>query len=236
MASSKIKAIVLKSNNIKEKDKQVILYTLEEGKMIVSMRGVRNDKAKLKAGKEIFCFGEFVIEKGKNCNIVTAVDIIDNFYSLSSNIDKYYEGCVILDILDKIGLEPNPQLFIEAIKALKTLCYEDVKKYYVIDKFFVDIFKSLGFDFLSNKCSSCHSTLGSKYLNLDIGELVCPACKTASCVQISDACYGALRIFESTDYDKLASVKLGGMGEVQAYNILNTNFEWRLGINLIKLI
>lgn len=204
--------------------------------MLVSMRGVRGEKAKLKSAKEIFCFGEFIIENTKNTNIVTSVSIIDNFYDLSKNTDKYYEACAILDIIDKVVQEPDPQLFIIIIKALKALCYDDVKKFYVIDKFLLDIFSAMGCNFITERCSSCGATLGSRYLNLDIGELVCPACKTLSSVAVSDACYSVLRILSSTPYDKLTTLKFGGMGEAQAFNLLSKNYEWRTGYSMINLI
>ncbi len=236
MASTKVKAIVIRSSNVKDKDKLLHIYSLEQGKMLVSMRGVRGEKAKLKSAKEIFCFGEFIIENTKNTNIVTSVSIIDNFYDLSKNIDKYYEACAILDIIDKVVQEPDPQLFIIIIKALKALCYDDVKKFYVIDKFLLDIFSAMGCNFITERCSSCGATLGSRYLNLDIGELVCPACKTLSSVAVSDACYSVLRILSSTPYDKLTTLKFGGMGEAQAFNLLSKNYEWRTGYSMINLI
>ena len=102
MASTKVKAIVIGGINIKEKDKLITIFSLERGKMVVSMKGVRGDKAKLKSAKEIFCFGDFLIEEGKNSSIVTGVDIIDNFYSLTSDVSKYYEGCALLDIVCKV--------------------------------------------------------------------------------------------------------------------------------------
>ncbi len=231
MATTKVKAVVVGNTNVKEKDKLITLFTLERGKMIVSMRGVRGEKAKLKNGKEIFSFGDFIVEeKG---NIVTAVDIIDNFYDLSKDIDKYYEACTILDIVAKVASEPNPLLFIELVKALKTLCYENLKKYYVVDKFLLSILKGMGYGFLTDKCSSCGGTMLQKYFNFEIGEIVCVSCKNALCESIPDSAYSAMRILDMTDYEKLSTVKLGGMGEVQAYNILSKDYMYRTGYKCI---
>lgn len=235
MASTKVRGVVLGGINYKEKDKLVKLYTLEKGKMTVTMRGVRGDKAKLKIAKEIFCFGEYIIEEGKT-NIVTSVDVIDGFYPLSKNIEKYYEACAILDIVDKFSNESNPRLFVEVIKSLKALAYDNLPKYYVIDKFLLDFLNNMGYFFMTDKCSSCGATLSGRYLNLDFGEIVCPSCKTATCVQISEACYGAFRLLSQTDYEKLGSVKFGGMGEVQAFNILAKDYEWRTGYQVLNII
>ena len=232
MASAKVKAIVIGGTNIKEKDKLVTLFTLERGKMTVNMRGVRGDKAKLKSAKGIFSFGDFLIEEGKT-NIVTGFDLIDNFYDLSKDIEKYYEACAILDIVSKISTEPNPMLFIEVIKALKALCYDNVKKYYCIDKFLLSVFKALGYGFLTERCSSCTSLMSLKFFNYDVGEIVCAACKNSLCEKISDSCYGAMRVLDNSDYDKLKSVSLTGMGEVQAFHLLSKNFLYRTGYTCI---
>ncbi len=235
MGSTKVKAIVIGGVNVKEKDKLLTLFTLEKGKMSVSMKGVRGDKAKLKSAKDVFTFGDFIIEEGKFSNIVTAVDIIDNFYSISKDIEKYYEACAIIDVVSKVTNEPNPQLFIELIKALKTLCYDDVKKYYVIDKFLLYVFASMGYRFLGEKCSACGASMEAKYLNLQVGELVCPKCRNSFCVQISNACYSAMKLLENTDYDKLSTLNLGGMGEVQALNLLCKNYEYRTGYKILEI-
>ena len=237
MASTKVKAVVIGGVNIKEKDRLITIFSLERGKMVVSMKGVRGEKAKLKSAKEIFCFGDFVIEEGKNSNIVTSVDIIDSFYSLTQNLDKYYEGCAMLDIVSHVASEEqNAGLFIELLKALKSLAYQELKKYYVIDKFLINIFKAMGYGFLTDKCSSCGSVFVHKFLNLEVGDLVCANCKNALCLPVSEAAYSTIRLLNMTDYDKLSTVKFGGMGEVQVFNLLSKNYEYRTGFKLIEIL
>ena len=234
--STKVKGVVIGGTNVKEKDRIVQLFTLENGKISVSMKGVRGDKAKLKSAKELFCFGDFIIEEGKGINIITSVDVLDNFYAITGDIEKYYEACAIVDIVSKVAVEPNPQLFIELIKALKTLCYDDVKKYYVIDKFLISVFRGMGYDFMTDKCSNCGAKLEARYFNLDIGEIVCPSCKTNLCVPISNSCYGAIRLLNNTEYEKLSSISIGGEGEQKAIDLLSQNYYWRTGYSILKII
>lgn len=236
MSSIKVKAIVLNNKSVKEKDKLVCIYSLELGKIYVSMKGVRGDKAKLKSAKEIFCFGEFLLEQTKTNFIVTGVDIIDNFYDITKDIDKYYEGCAILDIVDKIENQSNPPLFIELIKALKVLCYDNVKKYYCISKFLLDVFNSMGYKFITEKCSSCGCILGKKYFNYDIGEIVCPACKTALCEPISDLCFTVLKLLSITEFDNLKNLKLTSEGIIEAFRLLCKNYYWRTENRILNVI
>lgn len=235
MAATKVKGVVIGGVNVKEKDRIVNLYTLEKGLVSLSMKGVRGEKAKMKFAKEPFCFGEYLIEEGKSIPVVTGVDIIDSFYGIASDIEKYYEGCAILDIVSRLGKESNPVLFIELIKALRALCYDDIRKYYIFDKFLLNYFKIMGYGFLEEKCSSCGATLGAKYLNLQVGEIVCPACKNDLSISISDPCYAALKILDKTDYEKLSTLNLSGNGEVVACSLLSKNYEWRTGNKILEI-
>ena len=88
---------------------------------------------------------------------------------------------------------------------------------------------------MTERCSVCGGPLVSKYFNFDVGEIVCAACQNAMCEKISDACMGALRILDKTDYDKLESVTLGAMGEIQAYDLLSKDFKYRTGIEVLKI-
>lgn len=233
--SFEVKGIVLGNVDVKEKDKLIWVYTLENGKITLSMKGVRQSKSKLKYAKDIFCFGTFLCEKGKGIDIVTGVDLIDNFENIRNNIDKYYEGCAILDLIKKIGADANPPLFIELVKALKTLCYDDVKKFYVINKFLLTITNALGYNFLSYNCSACKLKLNMRYLNLDIGEIVCPACKTFASIPISDLCYSALKILSGCEYEKIHTIKIGGSGAYEAFLLLSKNLYHRTGIEILKI-
>lgn len=229
--TTKVKAFVLEAKDSKEKDKLATLYTLENGKFFVNFRGVRGAKAKLKAAKEVFTFGEYVIEQTKAGNIVTEANIIDNFMPLRNDLDKFYEACSIFDIVKKLGAQtPDPALFIEILKAMKAICYDGAPKYYVVIKFLLNIFENMGYKLNFDKCASCGAVLtGKKYLNLDYGEIVCANCRQMTSIEVAPATIGALKIIKQTPYEKLKTVKLGGGGEIKALNLLCENFEWRFG-------
>ena len=60
--SYETKAIVISSKDSKDKDKEVLLYSIDKGKLFAKFKGVKNQKSKLKAGKEVFTFGDFSVE------------------------------------------------------------------------------------------------------------------------------------------------------------------------------
>lgn len=235
MATIKTKAVVLGGVNIKEKDRLIDIFSLEEGRITLSMKGVRGEKAKLKMAKEPFCFGEFVIEKGSGNGVVTQVEIIDNFYDLTKNLDKFYEGCAVLDLVRAVTNESDARIFIELLQALKTLCYENVKKYYVFDKFLLKITEILGFSFDKTNCESCKANLNLSYFDFTKGCLVCPNCKTENSYKIGKDTLKAFQILSETDYDKLNSLTLTQGSEKEVLKILALNLEWRVGVKVLKM-
>ena len=59
--SEKIQAIVVKSTDRKEKDKNILLFSIEKGKIWATLKGVKGNGAKMKIAQNPFCFGEFVL-------------------------------------------------------------------------------------------------------------------------------------------------------------------------------
>ena len=100
MDTIKVKAIVLSSIDYKEKDKLVTLFTIENGVMQAIMKSVKSDKAKMRFAKEPFCFGEYLIAMPSK--IITNVEVEDNFYVLTKDIDKFYLACAILETVKTV--------------------------------------------------------------------------------------------------------------------------------------
>ncbi len=229
------KAIVISSKDSKEKDKEVLLYSLEKGKLYAKFKGVKNQKSKLKAGKEVFTFGDFFIEEGKAGNIVTGVNIIESFYDISQNIDNYLEACNIFDMLKKLPItEENPKLFISIIKSLKVLNNEKNAKNVVFLKFLTDFFENNGYKFNFERCSSCGARLtGKKFLNPGDGDIVCSNCKQYTYLEVENAVMSAIKILKNTDYEKLITVKFNEIVLSKVLSFLSSNYEWRFGIPII---
>ncbi len=233
MDTLKVKAIVLSSRDYKEKDKLVTLFTLENGIITATLKSVKSSTAKFKYAKEPFCFGEFILSLPSK--VITSVEVENTFFEITKNIDKYYIACAILETV-KTALvegEPNPQLFVEVLKALGCIAYNDVNDNYVLVKFLISVFEGMGYKLALDRCSVCGQKFsGKRYLNLDFGEVVCVGCKTSNCMEISQRASSTFKILSITDYDKLSTLHLSKGSDEEALNILNINFNHRFGKKL----
>lgn len=223
------KAFVLRGYNSKEKDKNILLFSLEEGKIWVTLKGVRGDKAKMKYAKEPFCFGEFTIEEGKFSNVVTSVEIIEPFNELAQNVDKYFEGQAILEIVNTLNFENERYpLFVSLLKALKTLAFHNAVKNSCLIKFLIDVFDIYGLKVYSEKCTCCGAQFHDHvYINYNVGELVCGACKTFQSEELSKAEYMVLKNLTNNDYEKLPTIKFPEEVGEKLLKKLVKNFSFR---------
>lgn len=236
MSDINVKGIVLGGINYKEKDKILSVFTLEKGLISCKLVGALSAKAKLKFVKEPFCFADFILNL-KNITsfndaiyTITSANVIESFYDLTLDYEKYVCGCAILEIIKKVAQKENPNelLFIETIKALKVLTFDNIDPQLVLTKFMVSIFQAMGYALSLNKCSCCGDNfIGKRFFNYESGDIVCLSCKRPNAVEISSLLHANLRLAHETEYENLKNLKLKKEGLKQALNLLVNNFERR---------
>ena len=234
--SDKLNAIVLKSNDRKEKDVNILLFSIEKGKFWATLKGVKGDKAKMKLAKNPFCFGEFVVEEGKTGYIVTGFEPIETFHELSEDIDKYFEAFAALEIVDVMefsGQNERAKVFVLLVKVLKSLCFGKIHPLYVLDKFLLEIFDLEGFPLNPEKCSGCgDKNFERLFIDYSVGELQCIACKSFGSVELSKGIISTMRLLYQTPFEKLSSLKLASETEFGLLKVLTKDFEARFDKNL----
>lgn len=141
-------AIVLKNEDSGEADRIITLLTLEHGKIRAKIKGVKKNKAKLSYASFPFNFGEYLLVKSGRNHTVTNCSYIDNFSSLTYDLNKYYAGAGVLEIADKLTREGSEtyQLFVAVINSLKSLCYnEEINIFNCLSSFLVQVLEYAGF-------------------------------------------------------------------------------------------
>lgn len=234
MDGDKVSAIVLSSRDYKEKDKLVELLTLEQGLKTVVLKGVKNANAKFKFAKEPFCFGEFVLSGKNQIQVVTSANMIESFFDLTQNYDRYIVGCKILGLIS-IFLEKyqiNSDFFLLVLKTLRELTYSQVDEKMIMCAFLTKAFDQIGYKINVSNCASCGSPfMGQIYLNADTCEIVCQNCRTFFSVPISPACHNAIKILSKCEIDSMNTIKISEdvLGDVmKIYQIiLQSRFLYR---------
>ena len=231
------KAIVLCSNDYKEKDKQITLFTTDSGRITAVLKGCKSPKAKLKFAYNPFCFAEFqIVEKNGFYTIINA-SLIDSFFDLSANYDKYILANIALDICNHIVRqdEPNVPMFLALVSTLKTLCYEQKNEKMLLIKFLLSSLENLGYKLSFKTCQRCEMPFSfEKYLDLSCGELVCQNCKTFSSIKLSNIAFNSLKIINETEIERFETLKLNEQALKEIIDVLLENVEARIERKLLS--
>ncbi len=131
---------------MRESDKSVRLFSVEEGMISAVMRGVKKPNAKLKFAAQPFAFCVYELTEKAGKYTVTGASPIEDLYALCLDPDKYAAACVLAEATEKAAQSvDSDKLFVVLLKALKTLLYGDIPSALTVTKFIQKLLSMSGF-------------------------------------------------------------------------------------------
>lgn len=211
LAVVKTRAVVIKAQDYKERDKLVWMYTQNYGKITSIVKGAKGSKSRFLSITLPLCYGDYVLFKGKSLYNLQEGKIINSFQSLLDNLEKLTFStylCEIIDIACEEN-EPNPALFKNLISTMYFLDTDAIDYEILIRAFEIKLLKATGYDIELEKCSICGKRLNtSTYIDLQHFGGVCSECEKRNGTFISKAAYNALRCIKNMPMDKLYRLTL----------------------------
>lgn len=105
----KVKGIILKTMDYKEKDKLMWVFTEEFGKISVLCKGVRSQKSRFQSLVRPLLFGEFLLYKGKSLYSLNEGNIINSFSRLTTTLEMLTYGSYYVELVDIVSIDQEPQ-------------------------------------------------------------------------------------------------------------------------------
>jgi len=105
----KVKGVILKTMDYKEKDKLMWVFTEEFGKISVLCKGVRSQKSKFQSLVRPLLFGDFLVYKGKSLYSLNEGSIINAFSKLSTTLELLTYGSYFVELVDIVSVDGEPQ-------------------------------------------------------------------------------------------------------------------------------
>jgi DNA repair protein RecO (recombination protein O) len=175
----KTSGIVVGGVAVGENDKILNVFT-PKGVVSAKIKGVKKAGAKLKFASEPFCFAEFIFNKTVKFRTVIGASLLDSFYPIRENIEKYYVGATILEFARKFYKEniDCTDAFMLLIDSLKELAYSDIPPKSVLVRFLVCALSESGYALNVNSCAKCgcEKIEGKTYFDYHRGEFYCENC------------------------------------------------------------
>ena len=123
----KISGIIVGGVAVGENDKILNVFT-PKGVVSAKIKGVKKAGAKLRFASEPFCFAEYIFNKTTKFRTVIGASLIDSFYPIRENIERYYAGATVLEFVRKFYKENIDcadafMLVVDTLKSFLTATY-----------------------------------------------------------------------------------------------------------------
>ncbi len=180
LALIKVQGVVLKSMDLNDNDKIITLYTDKLGKVKAVAHGAKKQSSKLMASTQPFCFGEFLLYKGKSLYTLKESSINESFQELLLDFDKIIYGSYFIELIDGISEDENKNVSLLAL-LLKTLyILKDTDTNLDLLKLTFN-FKAISLSgYMPNvkTCVRCKKDLDCGYFSIIQGGMICSKCFT----------------------------------------------------------
>src|SRR5574344_5636 len=225
-------AINLKSYNLSEDDKIIVMYSREKGLLRAVAKGVKKPKSKLGARMDSLIANKLMLYKGKNLDTICQADAINMFSKNRQDMNKLLFSSYISEIVNNFGSEDDPcseEIYELLYKALNKIADSKNKKEILIAviKFQLKMMLICGFGVELDTCLCCREQILNEdmYFSSQMGGVICKDCakdlniKKKMHYKIRDFLQAMLQFdfnFES-EYDKKATEKVC----LVCFNLLN---------------
>ena len=162
-------AINLKSYNLSESDKIVLMYSKDKGLIKGVAKGVKKPKSKLRGRMELFVANNLLLNKGKNMDTVCQAEAINTFSGLRNNMDKLIYSSYIAEIIAIFGVEGDINS-----KEIYAIFYQTLNKIsnsknkieilFNVIRYQIKIMQILGYELALNTCVYCGCDISDDFL------------------------------------------------------------------------
>ena len=176
-------AINLKSYNLSESDKIIVMYSKEKGLIKGVAKGVKKPKSKLGARMDLLVANTLMLHKGRNLDTICQAEVVNSFYKTRQDIDKICYSMYVTEVVHNFGIEEDPcskTIYNLLYKTLNTISTAESKIEILIAviKFQLKMMIESGFSIELDSCLCCHDNLEEETMFFvpNLGGIVCEHC------------------------------------------------------------
>ena len=157
-------AINLKSYNLSESDKIIVMYSKDKGLIRGVAKGVKKPKSKLGARMDLLVANTLMLHKGKNLDTICQAEVLNTFHKTRQDIDKIFYSMYVTEVVHNFGLEEDPgseiiyNLLYKTLNAI-SISENKVEIMIAVIKFQLKMMIESGFSIEFDRCLHCHNTV-----------------------------------------------------------------------------
>jgi DNA repair protein RecO (recombination protein O) len=185
MANYKAQAINLKSYNLGESDKIMVMYSREHGLIRCVAKGAKKASSSLGGRMQLLVANNLLLAKGRNLDIVCQAEIIDSFSSIRNDMTKLIYSFYCAELITNFGLENDTNcknIYDISFEALKNISiFSSLEEIlWTVIRFKLRLMEAVGYAIELNQCVKCNETehdfSGYHFFCPESGGVICSKC------------------------------------------------------------
>lgn len=204
--------LILKEQNIGEKDKLVTVLTRHNGLVRAFVRGAKSFKNRKNSATGMFCYSKISLYKSRDSYIIDEAEPIETFFGLREDLEKislaqYFSELIISLVQEEEPAEEYLRLVLNSLHFLSkgTMPIEQVKAITELRLMCIA-------GFMPNliSCERCGEyETNTMYFDVEDGLLYCENCISSRALfQLDIGLVKALRHIAFSDFEKIYSFKM----------------------------
>lgn len=216
-------AINLKSYNLNDADKIIVMYSKENGLIKGVAKGIKKPKSKLGARMDLLVANTLQLLKGRSMDTIIQAQTVNNFRKTREDMDKLMFSSYISELVMNFGEgseSASKEIYELLYKALNRIADSNSKKDSLIAviKFQLKLLLIMGFCVELDSCLCCREQILDEemFFSSSMGGVVCKECNET--LQVNLKMHHKIRDFlqamlqfdfdYESEYDKKATEKV----------------------------
>lgn len=176
----KVKAIVLKSREMREADRVLTIFSREQGKLRVVAHGVNKPTSRKRGSVQPFCCTDFLLHRGREIDSVSQCQVLEMFSPLREDLSRLTYASYLAELVDSLTGEGESN---QAVYALLLTCFARLSEKggdpeLVARSFEARLAVLLGYGPRLDVCVNCQSEVnGQVAFSSMLGGLICRSCR-----------------------------------------------------------
>lgn len=175
--------INLKSYNISEADKIILMYSKEKGLIKGIAKGIKKPTSKLGGRMDMLVANKLMLNKGRTLDTICQAEATNTFFNLRRDMNKLFYAIYASEIVTNFGIENDPnskEIYNLFYSFLEKLSKSEKKEHIMLCmlKFQIKIMEITGYSIELESCVKCLDSIHNQdiYFSIENGGILCPEC------------------------------------------------------------
>ena len=227
-----VEGIVLSETNYSESSKILNVFTREYGMIGILSKGCRNIKNKLRGVSRKLIYGKFhIYYKKDGLSTLTAVDIVDSFSKLLTDLEKVSYASFLLELISQVVRENDDSEILDLLKDTLVKMEEGYSPIILTEILELKLLDYLGVRPSIDGCSVCGSSKQIITVDSASGGYLCRNCYHNQPL-VSDKMVKLLRMFYYVDIKSISKLEVKDSVILEINQFLDDYYDRYTGIYL----